>query len=530
MDYLNVPKSLIYKHRDNLKDFGVHISGTVNNYLFSQMVRMTLLRTGEAEKIALQCFNNAYYICTLIQMDEYPYLHLDKYEEVLMRVEIPFLGDVYQASMAMVCILLGAYDDRWKKKDDILIENIYHWTSSNKWYNNLCHKSFENIVNTCNAEGFTLPKSEFAPRDIIEAIDNVSINELVFGVEYVCERLALLADSRKKMFGADLTIAHLKDALRNVYKDYGYDPKTNSFEPAEYGTFGAEPDFEEYFRKESNPIKEAIEYIESHYPKEDACEQNILTDESQSEHKESAHATESQIADTAPFLKRIEDLEKLNAELEKDNKVLREQLVKSSSISSDEFEKLKSRAETLQSLYDAAENRLKRYESILGTEEELSKEKKFSIAERIIFCSALLGCSLSEDDIIQQQMAKMIMRFSGDKWEAIRTTISKMNGKRNALVEVANQAMKAKDAGARMVVWRKEEDKYKGITNAALNVYNYLHSSVKGGTVAAKIHNCKQAMENIDHAYYLSERKLITPPYNQPEGDEDKFVLPSAGI
>ena len=177
-------------------------------------------------------------------------------------------------------------------------------------------------------------------------------------------------------------------------------------------------------------------------------------------------------------------------------------------------------------MYEVADNQLKRYETILGTTEELSKEKMFSIAERIIFCSSLLGCSLSEDDIIQQQMAKMIRRFSGDKWEAIRTTISKMNGKRNDLVEVANNAKKAKDAGARMAVWRKEEKKFKGITNAALNVYNYLHSVVKGGTVAAKIHQCKQAMENIDQAYYLSERKLITSPYNQPEGDEDKFILP----
>lgn len=530
MDYFITPQSLIYKKRDNLKDFGVQTAGTVNNYLFSRMVRMTLLRTGDAEKIALQCFNNAYYICTLIQMDEYPYLHLDKYEEILMKVEIPFVGDVYQASMAMVCILLGAYDDRWKKRDDILIENIYHWTSSNKWFNNLCHKSFENIVNTCNAEGFTLPKSEFVPRDIIEAIDDVSINELIIGVEYVCERLALLADSRKGMYGADLAIAHLRDALRDVYEEYGYDPKANSFKPAEYGTFGAEPDFEEWFYKESDPIKETIEYIESHYPKEDAREQIISKEGTQSEHEESAHATKSQIADTAPLLKRIEDLEKLNAELEKENKELRDRLAISSPITNEEFEKLKADWEHDKIVKEAAENRLERFKSILGTEEELSKEKKFNIAERIIFCSALLDCSLSEDDIIQQQMAKMIKRFSGDRWPSIRTTISEMNGKRTALVEVANKAKKEKDAGARMAVWRREEKKFQGITNAALNVYNYLHAAVRGGTISAKTHQCKQAMENIDQAYYLSERKLINPPYNQPEGDEDDFLLPTVDI
>ena len=127
-------------------------------------------------------------------------------------------------------------------------------------------------------------------------------------------------------------------------------------------------------------------------------------------------------------------------------------------------------------------------------------------------------------------MAKMISRFSGDKWGSIRATISDMNGKRNSLVEVANKAMKEKDAEARMAIWRKEEDRFKGLTNAAQNVYNYLHAAVKGGTILAKPIKCKQALENIDQAYYLSERKLIIPPYNQPEGDEDKFLLPSADI
>ena len=77
MDYISMPGKLIYKHRDNLEDFGVHTQGTINNYLFTQMRRLTLLHCGNAKEIALQCFNNAYYICTLIQLDEYPDLSMD---------------------------------------------------------------------------------------------------------------------------------------------------------------------------------------------------------------------------------------------------------------------------------------------------------------------------------------------------------------------------------------------------------------------------------------------------------------------
>ena len=231
--------------------------------------------------------------------------------------------------------------------------------------------------------------------------------------------------------------------------------------------------------------------------------------------------------DTIPLQARIDELEKKNAELEKDNKELREELANKALASSNEYEEMKQRSEVLESLNQANEKRLKNYESILGTEEELSKEKHFSITERIIFCSALLGCSLSEDGISQMQMAKLISRFSGDKHEAIRTTINKINKKLKALVEVAEKAKQEKDAGARDSIWRVEGEKYIGITNAALNVYKFLHAAVKGQTIGAKVHYCQQAMENINQAYYLTERKLINKTDWQPKGE---FELPPEEI
>lgn len=529
MDYIDIPRSLIYKDRTDLKDFGVQVIETVNHNLFFNL-KMLFKATDRAKEIILRCFNNAYYICTLIPFEDFPEMQVAEYEKLLLKGNTYDREEICAVSMAMVSKLLPACDARWRSEDNDLINNIHYRFTHYQWMNSGARKSFEFMEEKHNTIGLYLPPNVFAPRDILEAIENVSEDVLVTGVEYICERLVLLDDTRDRMRGADLAIARLKDKLREVYEDYGYDPKTNSFEPAVPGTFGAEPDFEDWFHKASDPVKEAIEYMENHYPsqKEDTCDQNITTEDSQVPHAVTPKMKLQKTIDTAGLLKRNEELEKLNSDLEKENKELREQLVNSSSLSSVGYEELKSRAETLQSLYDAAENRLKRYESILGTEEELNKEKKFNIAERIIFCSALLGCSLSEDDIIQQQMAKMISRFSGDKWQSIRTTISDMNGKRAALEEVAMKVKQEKDVGARMAIWRREEKIFQGLTNAALNVYKYLHSAVKGGTVGAKAHQCKQAMENIDHAYYLTERKLITPTDGQPQGDE--FALPPGEI
>jgi len=267
MDYTQVPRSLIYKDRTDLKDYGVKDDGTMNNFLFTQMRKLTLLRCGNAKEIALQCFNNAYFICTLIQLDEFPDLSMDKYEKILLKVKIPFSGDVYQASMALVCVFLAAYNDKYKQTDNPLIESIHHWTSSNKWTGSLSHKSFEDIINTCSTERFTLPQSEFAPRDIVEVIENCSVRVLMVYAEYICERLALLKDSRQRIHGTDMAIARIKDYQRELCEDSEYNPKKDCFKYADDDPFLRDLTFEENVRGNYQQCKKTIDYYKEHYPK-----------------------------------------------------------------------------------------------------------------------------------------------------------------------------------------------------------------------------------------------------------------------
>lgn len=268
MDYTEVPRKLIYKDRTDLKDFGVQTQGTINNYLFNQMRRLTLLHCGNAKEIALQCFNNAYYICTLTQLDEFPDLSMDKYEKELLHVKIPFPEDVYQASMALVCVLLTAYDDKYKQNDDPLIESIHHWTSSNKWACNLFHKSFDDIINTCNTDRFIVPPSEFEPRDIIEVIETFSEFELQKYAEYICERLNVLDDPHQRKYGADMAIARIKGYQLELCEDSGYNPKKDFFKYDKEGCY-SDSVYEDTVRSNYKRSKEAIEYYTEHYPKED---------------------------------------------------------------------------------------------------------------------------------------------------------------------------------------------------------------------------------------------------------------------
>lgn len=317
MDYTKVPRQLIYKERTDLDEFGVRVEGTINNYLFTKMRKMTLLRCSDAKDIALKCLNNAYYICTLIQLEEFPDLCMDKYEELLLPEMIPFPEDVYQASMALVCVLLKAYDDKYKQKDDLVIGSIYHWTSSNRWTGSPYHKSFIDIIDACNPEGYFLAPDAFALRDTIELIENGHINILIYYTEFICVRLTHINNKRKRMHGADMAIARLKDELHKLAKDAGYNLKTDEFEVEQHEWSGST--FASNIRNKVESYRKAIKYIEDHYPSEEVGDNADDTTKTVSIEQNEYNKL---VAENKKLNNQLIQSAKKCAELEKENKTL----------------------------------------------------------------------------------------------------------------------------------------------------------------------------------------------------------------
>lgn len=252
MEYIDIPRPLIYKDRTDLKDFGVHIPETMNHLLFSNLKDL-FRATDRTKELILRCFNNAYYICTLIPFVDFPETEVAEYEKLLLKGDPYDCDEVCAVSMAMVCKLLPACDARWRQEKNDLINNIHYRFTHYRWMHSGASNSYFIIVNNNNTDRLTLPQNEFAPRDIIEAIENVGVYELAVGAEYVCERLALLDDPQRRMYGADLAIAHLKDCEKEM------------------------GDIRELSTSEQNfadTLCEGIKYYESHYPsqKEDSGE------------------------------------------------------------------------------------------------------------------------------------------------------------------------------------------------------------------------------------------------------------------
>jgi len=364
MDYTKIPRALIYKERTNLNDFGIKTPGTLNNYLFTQMRRMTLLRCGDAKEIALRCFNNAYYICTLTQLDEFPDLSVDKYESLLLPDMIPFPEDVYQASMALVCVLLAAYDDKYKQKDEPLIESIHHWTSHNKWMNSNAHKSFEDIIEKCSPDGFSLAPDTFAPRDIVEVIENANVNNLIFFPEYISERLVQLKKPCQHMYGTDTAIARIKDEQRELCEDSEYNPKKDCFEYA-YDYTPSLEDFtvEDNTRERYQQCQNAIEYYTKHYPtKEENNFKEEIVESAQTQETEALQVTirdlQSKLSQQESKLIEVSNINNQYAnrikELEEEKVSLQGQLKEAHTIPDTVIAQQRVRMELARKLMDAA--------------------------------------------------------------------------------------------------------------------------------------------------------------------------------
>lgn len=123
MDYTKVPRALIYKDRDDLKDFGVQTPGTMNYRLFKRLKQAALISISGAKEVALRCYNNAYYVCTLILLEskDFPELRISDYVDKILEIEKDkkYIDEVCLASMAMASLLLAAYDKRMYGREAI---------------------------------------------------------------------------------------------------------------------------------------------------------------------------------------------------------------------------------------------------------------------------------------------------------------------------------------------------------------------------------------------------------------------------
>ena len=324
MEYTTIPRSLIYKDRDNLNEFGVKTPGTVNYYLFSNL-KDIYMASNRAKELILRCFNNAYYICTLIPFEDFPDMQVAEYESLLLKDDSYACEEVCALSMALVAKLMEAYDAQWRGENNELTTAIQYRFTHYQWMHSGISNDFKRMIAKNNTDGLILPPSEFAPRDIIEVIENSPEWDLWGYAEYICERLALLKDPRQRMYGADMAIGRLKDYQRELCEETGYNPKKDSFDYSngEGSPLARDLSHEKVVRNYYQESQEGIEYYTEHYPKDKSCHHEEQTDSKVSTSDNEALVVENeqlkqQLAQCVSHLNEQKEAnKKLKGELEK---------------------------------------------------------------------------------------------------------------------------------------------------------------------------------------------------------------------
>ena len=177
MDFTKLPSQLIYRTRNSLEEFTNN--NEMNECLVDNMLDIYYLQSSNFKERATACFNAAYYICTLILVDEHPEWSLPKYYDIaLCNQNKNIVGQA--VSLSLVRAYLLHFDSDWYNKHKKLIDKLdgflsSHWIQQGNPF--MDDYSYQDAFNTLNS--FSVATAPFSTNEFaLRVIDQEAIEEL----------------------------------------------------------------------------------------------------------------------------------------------------------------------------------------------------------------------------------------------------------------------------------------------------------------------------------------------------------------
>lgn len=121
MDYTKFPKDLIYQDRKMLDDF---MHNQITEKLVGNMLDINVLQISEFEKHALDCFNTAYYICTMVQVESKPEWRFGEYCDIPLQLNQYYKEEYQRVVLSLVIILLECCNPEVISHSQVLIDKL----------------------------------------------------------------------------------------------------------------------------------------------------------------------------------------------------------------------------------------------------------------------------------------------------------------------------------------------------------------------------------------------------------------------
>ena len=217
MDYTIFRRDLIYRERKKFDEF-IQLN-ELTEIIIDNMQNIGVLMIDNFEQRAMTCLNTAYYICTLMTLEDKPSWRWPAYREFAFCNE-NYHKDKYQAiTLSVVDILLKHYNEEWRQKNEIFINRIEEFVKGSKNVyiqlglsgSEIVTERHDIIYNTLESgiyDDLMIPDGTFSPRDLRD--EEIGGKILGYGIEYVIDNI-------KKLQGKDLqleTIASVRDRIK----------------------------------------------------------------------------------------------------------------------------------------------------------------------------------------------------------------------------------------------------------------------------------------------------------------------------
>jgi len=199
MDYTKVPRSLIYKDRDDLDDFPISMQfgfpSMEGNFLEALEQRPFIKESYEAPELILKIFNNARYITTLICLENHPNHYFRKYLRIAGSDDrsITIANHTMPATMALVKNYLCHYMPN-RYSGSKIVEDITNNFNTEAW-KEMTHGGQDDFYKLVIEDRFNHPgwivDKHFEPRDIRDAVGDpfITVHDISENIDFILESL-----------------------------------------------------------------------------------------------------------------------------------------------------------------------------------------------------------------------------------------------------------------------------------------------------------------------------------------------------
>lgn len=167
MDYTKAPRSLIYRERRSLEEFGVYEKDCIMCPLADAIFDFDLIRAPDSERRTLWCMNNAFYICTMIFLERDPKWRYDQYKMIATPERNGLPTELKYVTLSIVGLLLSRLEepipflsDKGKVRNGIIM-SLQNNEESKFIFDHLSER-----LENDSYKKIRIPNSTFAPRVI----------------------------------------------------------------------------------------------------------------------------------------------------------------------------------------------------------------------------------------------------------------------------------------------------------------------------------------------------------------------------